>query len=115
MKKLLPLFLLLGGCSWVGITNKPVDFKPLSVPDPKPLALSQTNWTVYNANDIEHLCSTFTKSSAKHFLLFGMDNSNFNNLDANIQDMTRYILEMKATKEFYQNLELKKDLVEKKK
>lgn len=104
---LLSALLLLSSCSTVAIKAKPVVFTPVTVPDPKPMVLNHTTWIVYNANDIKNLAKTLTSSNSKNFVLYGLDNQNFQVLDANVQEMYRYILEETETANFYKNLELK--------
>ena len=99
--------LLLSGCSTVAIKSKPVEFTPVTVPDPKPMVLNHTTWTVYNANDVKNLAKTLTSKNSKNFVLYGLDNQNFQVLDANVQEMYRYILEETETANFYKNLEIK--------
>lgn len=109
--KLFTLLALLSltGCSTVAIKAPPVVFTPATVPDPSPMNLSTVQWKVYNANDIKALSSSLNASNSKSFVLYGLDNKNFQSLDSNIQDMYRYILEVNSTKEFYKNLELKEN------
>lgn len=101
--------LALAGCSTVDIKAKPVVFTPVTVPDPTPMNLSNVQWKVYNANDIKSLASSLNSTNSKSFVLYGLDNTNFSILDANMQDMFRYILEVNKTKDFYKDLELKEN------
>lgn len=108
MKKisLIVILAMLSGCSTVDIKSKPVVFTPVTVPDPAPMNLSHVTWKVYNANDIKILAKSLNGESSRTFVLYGLDNDNFQLMDANLQDMFRYILEENKTKDFYKNLEL---------
>lgn len=103
--KIVGACLLLASCSTVDIKSKPVEFAPVLVPDPAPMTLGQVQWKVYNANDIQELSKSLNDSNSKTFVLYGLDNTNFQNLDTNLQDMTRYILELNKTKDFYKNIQ----------
>lgn len=106
--KWFPILFLLAACSTVDIKSQPVKFEPMTVPEPRPLNLSNVEWKVYNVNDMKALVAE-SKAKGKRFLLFGLDDENYTILDANMQDIYRYILEMKAEKDFYKNLELNRE------
>ena len=73
---------------------------PVVAPNlPEPPTLEQVTWHVYDANDLKQL--TVTEPS---IVLFTLTQDQNKALDDNIVELQRYILQLKQTVIYYQNL-----------
>jgi|ERR1700691_3509695 len=109
MKKkfLIMLFFgLLSGCATsLTVKTSQVQLSTVQVPHPLPIALSNLSWKVLNISDIKILANKLKNSPSSSFSIYVLDSSGFTNLDNNLLEMRRYILEQKQVILFYQGLE----------
>jgi hypothetical protein len=111
MKKLafLPLVLLLSGCA--GWFNKPpirVVAEPLPAviaPVPAPITTRPVTWQVLTVTDLQNIISQQETNPDPNFVLYALDNGNFQALNLNLIEIRRFVLEQQQTIQFYKKIE----------
>ena len=88
---ILSSLLLLTNCSprEIQITTTPVAISTVRPPNPRPLVLSNINWSVINLNDT---------------IYYGISVSDYELLSLNMQEITRYISEQRNLVTYYQDI-----------
>ena len=93
----MPLFLT-GCASTLNIHTAPVTLAPIQAPQAQPMTLGNIKWSVMNQADIKAL------KPGSGFVIYTLDGKNFRQLDNNILEMRRYILEQNQIIIFYKGV-----------
>lgn len=96
MKKTIIALLLCGflaGCSGTQVVADPVPLKtaPVTIPVIDPIKTSPVNWQVLKSSDMLKLAK-----SNPNAVIFGLDQTNFQNLSVDLSEATRYMQQEKA-------------------
>ena len=103
---LLPLTLVISGCSWWGETveitpPKIIEKKIRVVPHPKPVNLSKIKFYVVNENNIGKFEQDITRESIS-YVFIGMTVKDYENLSLNTAELKRYINQQKEIILYYE-------------
>ena len=115
MKKFLvicALSLSLAGCASLKIDTHPTPpppapapivvvapTPPVVAPKPDPVTMAPVQWRAYNASDLKKL-SDSTLANGGNVLLFTLDETNYKNLQDNLNSIDKYIRQQNAIVDF---------------
>lgn len=105
---LLVSLLVLGGCATAG--NKPIQTRPAEIPAavapvPAPLNMRPVQWQVLTVDDLRRILAEQEAQPDPNFVLYAMDNGNFQALNLNLVDIRQFVLEQQEALTFYKRVE----------
>lgn len=100
--------LFLAGC--FGTTNGPIRTSPAVIPAvvapvPAPLNMRPVRWQVLTVADLQRIISEQEVSPDPNFVLYALDNGNFQALNLNLVDIRQFVLEQQEVITFYKKVE----------
>lgn len=102
---LLFVFFLLSACSSPTVTVKTVETPEIHAPSPAPLNLKNVEWRVLNKEQLIKLLDEINKKQSNDFVIYALTPDGFENLNGNIVELRRFLLEQKQVITFYQQIQ----------
>lgn len=99
------VFFLLSACSTPNVTVSTVETPEIQAPSPAPLNLKNVEWKVLNKAELSKLLDQVNKSGNNDFVIYAVTPDGFENLNGNIVELRRYLLEQKEAITFYQQIQ----------
>ena len=97
--------LLLAACSSTEITTVPIQLPTVDAPKALPLSMREVKWQVMNSDDLKALVAALEASPDPKYVIYVLDNRNFENMALNMEEIKRFMLEQQQVIIFYENLQ----------
>lgn len=109
-KKLLAIIpaLFLAGCISTGrapIQTAPAVIPAVQGPVPAPLNMRPVRWQVLTTEDLRRIVAEQDSNPDPNFVLYALDNGNFQALNLNLVDIRQFVLEQQEAITFYKKIE----------
>lgn len=111
MKKflaILPAFFLAGCFTFsddTPIQTTPARIPTAVAPTPAPLNMRPVHWQVLTVDDLRRLLAEQEANPDPNFVLYALDNGNFQALNLNLVDIRQFVLEQQEVITFYKAVE----------
>lgn len=98
---------LLSGCF---TTSGPIQTSPAVIPSviaptPAPVNMRPVQWQVLTTNDLRRIIAEQEANPDPNFVLYALDNGNFQALNLNLVDIRQFVLEQQEVITFYKKVE----------
>ena len=109
---LLSSLIFISGCDTVkrlDVFSKPVETKIIAPSDPKPLLLDNLHFDVVNKDNLEeYLAETQKQQNTEEYVFYAITPKTYELLALNMQEIKRYITELKDVVVYYRKVTTKK-------
>lgn len=110
MKKFIILSsaLALSGCIATGggvPSANPANIPAAVAPQPAPLNMRPVQWQVLTTDDLKRILAEQEANPDPNFVLYALDNGNFQALNLNLVDIRQFVLEQQEAITFYRKIE----------
>jgi hypothetical protein len=95
---------MLAGCEHT-VAVAPTVMPAAIAPTATPLTLNDVKWKILTKSDLEALVKQLDANPDPNFVIYTLDNGNFQALNLNLVEIRRFVLEQQQVIVFYQNLE----------
>lgn len=103
---LAPLFFVAACTTTEGpIRTAPAEIPAAVAPQPAPLNMRPVQWQVLTTDDLRRILAEQEANPDPNFVLYALDNGNFQALNLNLVDIRQFVLEQQEAITFYKKVE----------